>query len=82
MNFRKSRKVANILLCVGVVIVLAGQISGSGVVAFSMAIVGLGVMYGGVAVIYKFWKCPHCYCTLPTREPHIRYCPHCGKELE
>lgn len=81
MDLRKSRKVCMVLSITGTSVALIGQIFKQPVVSNSLLFVGLGLIVAGLVIIFKFWKCPHCGRSLPTRESDIVYCPYCSKKL-
>lgn len=74
MKVRKARKLRDILLAVGFVLMLAGYVSAP------LLYVGIVVASSSLLPHFLFNRCPHCGKQLGINEGD--FCQHCGERLD
>lgn len=74
MKPTKARKLRDILMITGIVIMLLGYMSEI------FWIVGAIVACSSLFMHFLFYKCPHCGRCLGRNES--KFCQHCGKRIE
>ena len=75
-----ARRIANIILFIGVIAILVAANSNSLV----WTIVGIILITAGAIIQFIYWRCPVCSKPLPYRETagKITYCINCGTRLK
>ena len=84
MDYKRARKLSNILALAGVgFVLLTLLLEVSVALSIALGTVGLILIGVGVVIIYVNYRCPHCHSLLPTRSiSNPTYCPSCGRKLK
>lgn len=87
MDHKKSRRIMNICVWIGVALYAASfilvMLSVRGSTALTVAILGTLVIMAGAIQAYFHMRCPHCDGSLYLRGvPKPNFCPHCGKPID
>ena len=78
MDYRKSKRLFEICLYVGLGLILV-----TAVIKFVLwpLILGGIILLGGITQAGIFYRCPHCHKSLDFRGKDPKFCPECGGKL-
>lgn len=85
MNPFEGRALSMRLIRIGIIFLAPGLITS--IVNFSfwifngMFMVGLALLFGGLAIRIKFWRCPHCRVKLHAQSAMTNRCHRCGMQI-
>lgn len=78
MSLNQKKILIGALLVIGAIVGFVGALSERS----WLAVVGVLVMVGSMAVYFAGWVCPYCGRHLGRIDSGVNYCPRCGKQLD